>query len=236
MMTRVVRLFDGEPMTTRAEVSLAVTLRPTSLEQLIGHDKIKPGIRKLIDKACRCWLFHGPTGTGKTSLAHIVAREIQGSDFPDDEEPDVIELDCAEQTEILRDVVNSSETYPMRGRVRVVILDEAHQLSKRGKTLLHKAFEKAGEVTTVWILCTTELRSIPEPLRDRCTGQFYLGPMESRERQMLVSRAAEHLNFTKDTSKFLREVEQAKIGSARKIIDAFERFADDVPIDEAIGE
>lgn len=225
-------------MTTRAEVSLAVRLRPKSLDEVIGHDNIKPGIRKRIDHECRCWLFYGDTGTGKTSLAHIVAREIQGPDFPAHKQPDIIDFDCTDQTgsREIRELLDVSDRcYPMAGKYRVVILDEAQQLSKAAKTLLLKPLERDGEVTTVWIICTTEVKSLPQALCDRCTGQFHLRAMNSRDRQMLVLRAAEHLHYEKDTTRFLREIEQQGIGSARKILDSFERFADGVSIDDAIG-
>lgn len=56
-----------------------------------GQEKIIPTIKKLIEKERRQWLFHGPTGIGKTSLARIVARAFRGVHYPED----VLEFNCS---------------------------------------------------------------------------------------------------------------------------------------------
>lgn len=209
-------------------------LRPRSLHEVIADEDIKSTIRNFINEQCRQWLFYGPTGTGKTTLALIVAREIQGPDFPADTEPDLLEINAANYTGVkdMRELIDLTRQYPMVGKYRVIILDEAHMLSEEAKTLLLKPLEEEVS-TTAWILCTTDLKKLPKPLRDRCTAQFYLKGMGARERRELVSRAASHLGYTEDTAKFLRAIEE--VSSARDILAAFERVYRGMPVEEAVG-
>lgn len=213
--------------------SLREALRPRSLDEVIGNDSIKPAISKFVEQGCRRWLFYGPTGTGKTSLAWIVARKLYGSDTTDDR--DVVEVNGADLRGIeeMRELTGRVTRYhTWGGNCHVIILDEVHQLTNDAKTLLLKPLEDTS--TTVWILCTTDVTKLDRALRDRCT-QFQLKSMGPAERRQLVERAVKYLGYTGDTARFLKAIDQSEAFSARDILGAFERFVNGMPVEEAVG-
>lgn len=211
-------------------MSLALELRPKTLDEVVGQEHIKPTIRKDIERGCQRWLFHGPTGTGKTSLAHIVAREL-GT-----EEADVLEFNAAELgTKDIRAIVEQTKCYPMYGsKHRVIILDEAQALSDEAKSVLLKPLENDADHINVWILCTMDVDELHRALRDRCKG-FKLNKMGREQRRELVDRAAKHLHYTEDTKPFLREIDAKELYSARDIFVSFEKFADGMKVEDALA-
>jgi replication-associated recombination protein RarA len=212
------------------KLSLVDALRPKSLDEVIGHDDIKPVIRNLIAKECQRWLFYGSTGTGKTSLAHIVARELQGPTYP----VGLIEIHGADRSAPeMRDLIEKTDTVcTLHGTYRIIIIDEAQQLTEQVKTLLLKPLEQE-QSCNVWILCTMDVTKLDRALRDRC-ARFHLEGMGPNERRQLVERAAERLGYTGDTAKFLNVINDRGRVSAREILGDFEMFANGMPI-EAVG-
>jgi DNA polymerase-3 subunit gamma/tau len=213
-------------------LNLSQALRPKTLDGMVGLDNYKSAIKKYIEQECQQWLFSGSTGTGKTTLAHIVARELRGPDYP----TEVLDINCAEFRGVadLRDIVRETEVYPMTGKYRVIILDEAQVLTPEAKSLLLKTLEGEASVN-VWILCTMNVKSLDKALRDRCPAHFHLNGLGPAERQELVSRAVNYLGYAGDTAKFLKTLDQAAPSSARDVLSAFERFANGVPASEAVG-
>lgn len=211
--------------------SLIAALRPKSLDEVIGHDDIKPAIRKFIDQECQQWLFHGKTGTGKTSLAWIVARELLGPDY----EPHEIQEINGGRISDVRDAVENRHQPSIynKSKYRVYIMDEAQQFTDDARSLLLGPLEEQGS-DCIWILCTMDVGKLDRAIRDRCV-QFHLKDMGPLERRKLVDRAAKYLGYTGDMTKFLKVIDQQELFSARDILGAFERFANSMPVEEAVG-
>lgn len=214
--------------------TLSLTMRPREFADVIGLESQVETLRtKLTTGAVpRAFLLKGMFGCGKTTLAYIIAKEIQGWEFTGT--PVIQEINAANITGVdaMRELVQSSNSYPMAGKFNVIILDEAHKLSKPAQELLLKPFESQGP--TVWIVCTTEAEKLNEGLRTRCFTLVVDG-MDEKNRKVLVERAAKELKHVGDITEFLAAVTKAKMVSPRKILQAFETFHAGTPAGEAVG-
>lgn len=219
------------------KLDLALELRPKSLDEVIGHDDIKPAIRNFINVECRHWLFSGHTGSGKTTLARIVGREIQGWDFSSEMEPEMHEVNAADyngKDDIRYFGVQVAGYGPLFGKYKVIILDECHQLSKAAQVALLKYIED-DRTPTVWILCTTAIGNLEDPLIDRCTASFALEGMSKKQRRELVTRAVTHRNYRGNVADLLRALDEAEVKSARAVYVACEKFFAGMPARKVVG-
>ena len=101
--------------------------RPKSLEQFVGQSKIKKRLSMIMSRPDfdrDCFWFQGPTGTGKTSLAWIIARQLAGDDF------DIIEHNGKDINKgAMQDIERNINYCPMFGRFKVYIINEAHNMT-----------------------------------------------------------------------------------------------------------
>ncbi len=148
--------------------------RPKNFDEVLGQDHIV-GILKNAVKLGRishAYLFSGPRGTGKTSVARILAKEAGCSEM------DLIEIDAASSRGIdeirsLREAVNF---VPLQGKIKVYIIDEVHMLTKEAFNALLKTLEEPPS-HVIFILATTELEKVPETIVSRCQSfSFYKIP------------------------------------------------------------
>lgn len=217
------------------QTTVNIALRPRGFDEIIGLEKQVAEIRAAIasGRIPRAWILSGPFGCGKTTLADLIAKAVQGALFTG--EPQVQEINAASVRGIdaMRRIAESAATYPMVGDYNVIILDEAHQLSKDAKQLLLKEFE-APSAPTVWIICTTNPEKLGTGiLAGRCTHIVVAG-MGAAERRQLVERAAVHVGFTGDIVPFLTALTRVKITSPRKVLMAFESFVNGGDADRAV--
>jgi hypothetical protein len=219
-----------------ADSQLGIVLRPRNFDDVIGQDDIIRTMRAKLDKGevPRAIMFVGPPGTGKTTLAKIIARAAQGWDFPADEEPELIEINAADFRKIddMRDLMQGIDTYPLVGKVRVIILDEAHQLTKDSQNLLLKPFEK--EVSPIlWIICTTETAKILPALVSRCQV-FTVARLNKKSTHLLLERAATYLGHG-DYSNFEAVAIREHLDQPRPLLNAFENYHNGMTAEDAIN-
>jgi hypothetical protein len=218
--------------------TLNLTLRPRTLDDVIGLDAEVAAIRTLItnDTLPRAFLLAGPFGCGKTTLAYLIAREVQGPDLMDEANLFVREVNAASVTGIdaMRDLIDSSRFVPFEGRYSVVIIDEAHKLSKPAQEALLKELESEHS-PTIWIICTTDKDKLAEGIRaGRCFTLTVKG-LDDQGRAKLIERAASARGWKGNEIEFLTALTKARVTSPRKILMAFDAFHAGVPAVEAIG-
>lgn len=218
--------------------TLNISMRPRSFEEVIGLEEQIAAIKAVIDSGTLppAWILSGPFGCGKSTLSYIISRAVQGWDFPADMKPDVREVNAADVTGVdaMREMIKQAEYLPFTGRYRVIILDEAHKLSKAAQEPLLKEFEKPNS-PTIWIIATTDPDKLIEGIRAGRCFTVKVTPMDEAQRRALVERAAQKVDYTGDIEAFLKEVTRAQVVSPRKILMAFQQFVSGMPLQQAVG-
>lgn len=157
--------------------TLYLKYRPQKISEL---DLV--AVREMLEKVLKgkslphAWLFSGPRGTGKTSAARILAKEVNGNDKDVNLEievgscPDVIEIDAASNRGIdeIRELRDKIKLAPMRAKFKVYIVDEVHMLTTEAANALLKTLEEPP-AHAIFVLCTTDPEKLPETVVSRCT-------------------------------------------------------------------
>ena len=168
--------------------------RPQTFADVVGQEAVVRTLTNAIasDQIRQAYLFAGPRGTGKTSMARILAKSLncaQGPTAqPDGTCPacvgitsgtslDVIEMDAASQRGIddIRDIRDRVVLQPVEGRYKIYILDEAHQLTDAAWNALLKLIEEPPP-HLMFVFCTTDLSKVLPTVRSRCQTFVFQRP------------------------------------------------------------
>jgi DNA polymerase III subunit gamma/tau len=168
--------------------------RPQTFAEVVGQEAVVRTLTNAIeqDKVRQAYLFAGPRGTGKTSLARILAKSINCTHGPtvtpdntchacvaisNGTSLDVIEMDAASQRGIddIREIRERVVLQPVEGRSKVYILDEAHQLTDAAWNALLKLIEEPPP-HLLFVFCTTELQKVLPTVRSRCQTFVFQRP------------------------------------------------------------
>ena len=165
---------------------IARKYRPQNFSELIGQEHVRTTIENAISqrRIAHGYIFSGQRGTGKTTVARILARCLNCINGPTanpcgecasclevtaGNSPDVIEIDAASNRGIneMRELRENVRYRPARDRYKVFIVDEAHQITSEAFNALLKTLEEPPE-WAVFILCTTEAHKVPTTIASRC--------------------------------------------------------------------
>lgn len=168
--------------------------RPQSFDEVVGQEAVVRTLKNAItsEQVRQAYLFAGPRGTGKTSMARILAKSLncERGPTPDPDGTcsvclgitagtslDVIEMDAASQRGIddIREIRDRVVLQPVEGRYKVYILDEAHQLTDAAWNALLKLIEEPPP-HLVFIFCTTDLSKVLPTVRSRCQTFVFQRP------------------------------------------------------------
>jgi DNA polymerase-3 subunit gamma/tau len=155
--------------------------RSKSLSEIVGQEHITDTLAKALasGRISHAYLFSGPRGVGKTSIARILAHEINGLAYTDDSAHlDIIEIDAASNRRIdeIRELREKVYIAPTSGKYKVYIIDEVHMLTREAFNALLKTLEEPP-AHAVFILATTEAHKLPETIVSR-TQHYTFKPVE----------------------------------------------------------
>ena len=218
---------------------LALKYRPIVLQDLIGQEIISETIFNSIkfNKIPNAFLFHGIRGTGKTSIARIIAKALNCENgienlcknkfcknceaISSSNHLDVIEQDCATATGIdsVRDLIEFCRYPPSMGKFKVLILDEIQAMSKAGAQSLLKILEEPPNYVK-FVFCTTEIKKILVTMLSRCS-RFDLSRVkhDTLFAYLKKIKVLENGNISDDALKLICKCSEGSVRDALSLLD-----------------
>lgn len=201
--------------------------RPKTLSEFEGHPDVVASIKSKLSSGSRqSILFHGPAGTGKTSLAYIIGREILGDVNL------ILDINASKDNGVgvVRDVIaprvrNSS----FDGSPHIVFLDEADNMTPQAQEALRRVMDDYGQ-NAIFIIATNDLSAIIDPIQSRCAGSTYMLGMldnESIERLLIkIFNTVGDMNLDETAGEVIKEIANSCQGDARAAVDKLQSWHD----------
>ncbi len=162
-------------MVMKEETTLYRKYRPQNFKEIIGQDHIVNTLQSALELGnfAHAYLFSGSRGIGKTSIARILAKEL------DTTANDMHEIDAASNRGIddIRELREAVRTLPFESKYKVYIIDEVHMLTKEAFNALLKTLEEPPE-HVVFVLATTEVEKLPATIVSRCQTFIFKKPTQ----------------------------------------------------------
>ena len=205
----------------------------------IDSEKIREGLGKSIlsNKFASAYLLIGPRGTGKTSMARLIAKALNCEKRKVGEEPcnecetckaitngsnlDVIEIDAASNTGVddIRDLREKVKLAPSASKFKVYIIDEVHMLSNSAFNALLKTLEEPPS-HVVFVLATTDPQKLPETIKSRCqVYEFGRGTIGEIIRALERAVRGEGLGVSNDTLLGIAKMADGSFRDAHKLLE-----------------
>src|SRR5213593_2971870 len=215
--------------------------RPQTFDDVVGQEAVVRTLKNAITsgQVRQAYLFAGPRGTGKTSMARILAKGLNCASGPTTEPDgtcpaclgitagtslDVIEMDAASQRGIddIREIRDRVVLQPVEGRYKVYILDEAHQLTDAAWNALLKLIEEPPP-HLLFVFCTTELAKVLPTVRSRCQTFVFQRPRFA-ELVTLLRRVCDGENIEAQNAA-LALIARSSHGSFRDAVSTLDQLA-----------
>lgn len=215
------------------------TYRPSRFDEVVGQEYIVKILKNTIKnkRIAHAYLFAGPRGTGKTTIAKLFAKAINCEDFNEEacdncpsclafnenNHPDIIELDAASNNSVddIREIIEQVLYSPIVGKYKVYIIDEVHMLSSSAFNALLKTLEEPP-AHVVFILATTDPQKIIPTVLSRCQRyNFSKISNLNMEKKMVEILNKEHLQYE---DKALDEVAMLAEGGMRDALSILEQI------------
>lgn len=202
------------------------THRSRSLDEVVGQEHITDLLKQALQQGTisHAYLLTGPRGTGKTSIARIMAHEVNNLPYSDDPHLDIIEIDAASNRRIddIRDLRDKVRIAPVSATYKVYIIDEVHMLTTESFNALLKTLEEPPQ-HAIFILATTEVHKVPATILSR-TQRFQLRPVSEEKVSAHLATIAKKENIQVDDDA-LRLIARHGNGSFRDSISLLDQLS-----------
>jgi DNA polymerase-3 subunit gamma/tau len=241
--------------TTMAYKALYRTYRPSTFSEVAGQNHIKKTLQNALkaNKISHAYLFSGPRGIGKTTIARLLAKAVNCASAPTKEpcnqcasclsimynqSTDIIELDAASNNgvEEIRQILEKVNYLPSNSKFKVYIIDEVHMLSTSAFNALLKTLEEPP-AHVIFILATTEAHKIPMTIISRCQ-RFDFKALSSQEIKTKLQEVTkrEAIKVKDDALDAIAETAEGGMRDALSTLDQSISYSDDViTIDDVNG-
>lgn len=214
------------------------TYRSRSLDEIVGQSHITRILQRAIASGhiAHAYLLTGPRGVGKTSIARILAHEINGLPYTDESTHlDIIEIDAASNNSVedIRDLRDKVQIAPASSPKKIYIIDEVHMLSKSAFNALLKTLEEPPE-HVVFILATTDADKLPATILSR-VQRFNFRAISPRDAAKHLAFIAEQekIAITPDALELIAEQGKGSFRDSISLLDQLRSLSDET-IDRAM--
>lgn len=235
-----------------AKTALYQKYRSATFEEVIGQEYIVKSIKNAVreGKISHAYLFCGPRGTGKTTMARLLAKSVNcenPSEAPcgycenckaaaNGTHPDIIEINAANETHVedIRDLIERSSLAPMQGLHKIYIIDEVHQLSSAASSALLKTLEEPPE-NVIFILATTDPQKLLPTIISRCQRYDFSKVRKEQIKDHLLNIAEkENIKMEPGAAEMIAVLSDGGMRDALSIMDQCASYTSDDITEEAI--
>lgn len=197
--------------------------RSRAMNEVVGQQHITDTLERAVKAGhiSHAYLFTGPRGTGKTSVARILAHAINGLPYSDSPNLDIVEIDAASNRRIddIRDLREKVHIAPVAAKYKVYIIDEVHMLTGESFNALLKTLEEPP-AHVVFILATTEAHKLPATIISR-TQRFSFRAADPKKAEALLKQIAtkEKLKISDEALALIAEHGNGSFRDSESLLD-----------------